>query len=327
MEPTEIHAWAGGQIDDDSHGDVTFGVRSGDLRADLYTDTLELAWEPSQHRGRSWLVARGNAFATGLFISPWSGGAPAPDRGLAVAAVGLDGGVIRYLPSGAWAGPRVSAYGYFFAPYTPDPEAPPDHGVVSVEGQLGIYRPGLQGALAVGLDVEAQAEAVGGTPLQPHVEGAIHWRPDAHVAPIGEGWAAWADGQSAVTRARLGGLTPYGVPLAGAAWAEWWVEDYAVTRVGVGVGATEMAEARPTVRARGELTADFAAFGDVYGDPDAPRGAVGGRAAGRLTWRRAYTDLAIGYAPWIPRGDGLGRLSIFFRVGLDWARLGSHAPP
>lgn len=324
METTEVHAWVGGQIDDDSHGDVTFGVRSGAVRADLYTDTLELAWEPGDDRGRAWLMARGNAFATGLFITPWAGGAPDPDRGLAVAAVGLDGGVIRYLPAGGWTGGRVSARHLVFSPYTEDPDAPPDHGVVRLDGLLGVYRPALQAELALGLDLEARAETVGGEVLQPHVEGAIHWRPDRVVAPIVEGWGAMAEGQSAVTRTRLGGLTPYAVPLAGAAWAEWWVEDYAAARVGVSTGATEMAEARPRVRARGELTADFAAFGDVYGDPEAPAGAVGLRGAGRLTYRKTYTDLSVGTAPWIPRADGLGRLSIFFRVGVDWAPLRTH---
>ena len=141
-----------------------------------------------------------------------------------------------------------------------------------------------------------------------------------------EGWGAYASGQGAFTRTRVGGLTPYVVPMAGAAWAEWWVQDYAVGRVGAAAGSVGMATPAPRVRARGQLAADVAAFSDptVYVSTlgvEPTLHAVGFSASGKLTYKHFYTDLAVGYAPWIPRQEGYSRASAFFRVGVDWAPL------
>lgn len=316
-EPTEIHAWAGGQIDSDSHGDVTFGVRHGPLRADLYTDTLELAFEPQFEHGKAWIAARGCAFAAEMMISPWTDGAPDPDQAMRVAYVGLDGGAQRWGPHGLWGG--MHGWGREYFAYGPGHSAEP---IVRADLEGGIWTWPFHASVRAGAHVQPQAST--GSLFQPHIEGDAHWKPNWRYGPVVEGWGAVASGQGAFTLSRVGGLTPYEVPVAGAAWAEWWVEDYAVARVGVAAGSVGMeGTVVPKVLARGTLAADLAAFSDPYTTTgSAIHNAVGFEASGRLTYRHFYTDLAVGYAPWIPRQDGVSRVSVFFRVGVDWTRVG-----
>ena len=315
-EPVELHAWAGGQIDADSHGDVTIGVRSGNLRADLYTDTLELAFEPAGEHGKAWLFARACGFAGGMMISPWTDGAPDPGRSMPVGYLGVEGGAQRWGPIGLWVGLQGEAREY--VAYGVGSIGP----VLRADATGGLWTTQLQASLRAGAHVAAMATA----PLQPHLEGDVHWRADWRVGPIVEGWGAVADNQDAVTLSRVGGLTPYVVPLPGAAWAEWWVEDYAVGRVGIAAGSVGMVgTVVPKVLARGTLSAVLAAFSTPHGGStamDGPtHGAAGLEASGSLTYKHFYTDLAVGYAPWIRRQAGISRASTFFRVGLDWTAL------
>ncbi len=323
-EVTEIHAWAGGQIDSDSHGDVTVGVRHGPLRADLYTDTLELAWEPQFQHGKAWIAARGCAFAAEMMISPWTDGAPDPGRAVPVAYVGLDAGAQRWGPHGLWGGVHGWAREYVVGVGTPGHD---EHPLARADIEGGVWTRPFQVSARAGVHLYAGPY---GSPVEPHLEGDAHWRPDWRVGPVAEGWGALAWGQGEFTLTRLGGLTPYEVPLAGAAWAEWWVQDYAAGRFGVSSGSVGMDAAVPHVLVRGTLAADLAAFstpyvGAPFGFPDGPRlseGAVGFEASGKLTYKHFYTDVALGYAPWIPRQDGVSRVSGFLRVGLDWTRVG-----
>ncbi len=320
-EQTEIRVWAGGQVDSDSHGDVTFGVRRGSFRAELFTDTVELAFEPQRQHGKAWVAARACGFAAEMFISPWSEGAPLPLYAHPVAYVGVEAGAQRWGPHGLWGGARGWAREYIVDPYGPGATTEP---VFRGDLEGGMWTPALQASLRVGAHVEPGSRAAG--LFQPHVEGDAHWRPDWRVGPVVEGWGAYASGQGAFTRTRVGGLTPYVVPMAGAAWAEWWVQDYAVGRVGAAAGSVGMATPAPRVRARGQLAADVAAFSDptVYVSTlgvEPTLHAVGFSASGKLTYKHFYTDLAVGYAPWIPRQEGYSRASAFFRVGVDWAPL------
>ena len=69
------------------------------------------------------------------------------------------------------------------------------------------------------------------------------------------------------------------------------------------------------------MTGEAAWLGAPYGDVDAPRLAVGFSGGGTLTWRRTYLNTEVGYAPWIPRAPGVSRVSVFFRLGLDWGAI------
>lgn len=330
-EVTELRVWAGGQIDADSHGDATVGVRRGPWRAELLTDTVDLAWEPQQAHGRAWVEARANGMSAEMFISPWTSGAPDPARATLAAYGGLEAGVLRYGPSGTYAGVAGSVRLYAFDPYGGDARA---LGLGGADLVAGVWRPAYAATLRGGVQAQQAADrtlpalaADEARTVQPHVLIDAHWHPDRAVAPVIDGWAGLADGQGALTRTRVGGLTPYGVPLPGAAWAEWWVEDYAAVRGGVAAGATGLSTPARGLRARGTATAEVATFSAPYGDPGAPRTAVGFSAGGTLTARRFYTTAEVGWAPWIPRAEGLTAVSVFFRVGVDWAPLGATAPP
>lgn len=317
-EPAEIHAWAGGQIDSDSHGDVTVGVRKGAFRADLYTDTLELAFEPEGEHGKAWIAARGCAFAAEMMISPWRDGAPDPGFATPVAYLGVEAGAQRWGPHGLWGGVRGWGRDYLVGPYAPGGTSEP---VFRGDLEGGVWSWPFRASVRVGAHM--QPGSATGSLLQPHAEGDAHWKPNWRYGPVVEGWGGVASGQGAFTLTRVGGLTPYVVPVAGAAWAEWWVEDYAVGRVGAAAGSVGMdGTVVPVVLARGTLAADFSAFSDPYSTTGAAnRTVVGFEASGRLTYKHFYTDLALGYAPWIPRQDGVSRMSVFFRVGLDWTRV------
>lgn len=74
--------------------------------------------------------------------------------------------------------------------------------------------------------------------MSPRVVGEFTYSPGPRegqwfaLLPRFELRAGWARGQDRVLRTRLGGLNPYVVPLAGAAWAEWLVERYVAGRAG-----------------------------------------------------------------------------------------------
>src|SRR4051812_35878039 len=83
------HFAFGGEINADPHGVGDFGVRKGPFSIQLFTDTLELRYQPESPRGRWWLAARGEALAAGLMLSPWTDGAPDPRRALLASYGGL----------------------------------------------------------------------------------------------------------------------------------------------------------------------------------------------------------------------------------------------
>ncbi|MFN7147768.1 MAG: hypothetical protein ACK4YP_28620, partial [Myxococcota bacterium] len=96
----------GGQIDADPHGDANVGVRAGDWTVALRTDAPEITWAPGGERGRSWVTARGHAFAAQMFLSPWTDGAPDPARAHFAASAGLEAGWVGYGPHGTYFGGR-----------------------------------------------------------------------------------------------------------------------------------------------------------------------------------------------------------------------------
>src|SRR5262249_14750031 len=79
----------GAQIDSSPHGVFDVGVRKGSFSIQLYTDTLEVRYEPRTDKGRFFIAARGEALAAGLFISPWTNGAPDGTRALTASCGGL----------------------------------------------------------------------------------------------------------------------------------------------------------------------------------------------------------------------------------------------
>ncbi|NOY25642.1 MAG: hypothetical protein GXP62_07190 [Oligoflexia bacterium] len=308
-------ATLGAQVDADSHGTADVGVRQGDWSAQLLTDTVDLRWSPSGDRGRAWVAIRAEALATGLFISPWTDGAPDPGRALLSHSLGAQAGALRYLPHGFYAGVqgglRYQTFGALPATTVTVPGARP---ISTADGVLGWWSADASLWTRAGADAWLDPEAGGAPKVAPHVyleaTAAAPWA----VSPAVELRVGLATQQDDATRTRMGGLNPYVVPLAGAAWAEWRVEDYAALRLGL--------RGRSALGDHGLLS--MMPFADVATAPEIsssqPRGpwAVGLGLVARWTQGRSFVDLAGGVAPWIERASGISPASLYFLVGVDW---------
>ncbi len=300
--PWERRAMFGGEVSATQFGIADFGVRKGPLSLQLFTDTLELRYGPELARGRYWVAARLEAFAAGLLISPWQDGAPDPSRALIAGYLGGEGGYIRYLPASLYLGVAGAARLYLFwarPPATSEPPGPTP--LFTADVILGHYTDISHIWVRAGTDAELHV-------LAPHIAVEATVRPDWRLAPRVEVRAAWARNQDFLTRTRLGGLNPYVVPLAGAGWAEFWVESYIAVRAGPSLRLTLSQRTRQSL----ELTpvADVAGFDGST--------AVGFALLAKWRYGRYFIEAAGGYAPFIKRQEGVVRVSGFVLAGTDW---------
>ncbi len=316
-EPVEWRAGLGAQLDADSHGIADVGVRGGDWSAELLTDTLDLRWRPEGDRGRAWVALRANTFATGLFISPWADGAPDPGAALRSSAVGVESGAVRYLPRGFYAGVQGGLrWQWFGAMPTTTVDVPAGRPVGTADLVLGWWRPDLHMWSRAGADATSalDGDSSSGVRIAPHVQVELVVAPDWQLAPVVELRAGAADEQDDVLRTRMGGLNPYVVPVAGAAWAEWWVEDFAAARLGLRL--------RLAVGHGGELRLmpflDAATAEEIVSSQPAGPWALGVGGWVRASQGRSHLDLAVGHAPWIERQPDVGRWSVFVLATVDW---------
>ncbi len=292
----------GMQVDAEGHGMLDVVFRGDDWSAGLLTDTVDARWTPELERGKAWVGGRAEGFAAGLMISPWTDGRPDPGRARIAAYGGVELGVQRYLRRGFYVGVEGNARYYAFFPMaTTVGEVPDARPVVHADAVIGWYKPFASAKLRPGLDLAPGSPEAA---AQPHVVAEAQLQPAWKLAPRVEIRAAWGDSKDEVTRTRLGGLNPYVVPLAGAVWAEWWVEDYAAARLGPQWTAKAFEVA---------WLADAAWFDG--------QSALGFAIDSKVQHKRFYVDADIGLAPWIPRPDGHTRLSIWAAVGLDWGPL------
>lgn len=300
----------GGEVAATQFGIADFGVRKGALSLQLFTDTIELRYAPELTRGRYWVAARLEGPAAGLLISPWQDGAPDPTRALLAGYLGAEGGYLRYLPAGLYAGVAGAARLYLFGALpqtTIEPPGPTP--LFTADVILGHHTDISHLWVRAGTDAELHV-------LAPHVAVEATVRPDWPLAPRLEVRAAWAMNQDFLTRTRLGGLNPYVVPLAGAGWAEFWVQSYIALRAGPSLRVRLPGRAAHSL----ELTpvADIAGFD-------------GGTAAGfalLVRWRygRYFIEAAGGYAPFIKRQEGVTRASGLLLAGTDWDVFGKRKP-
>ena len=294
--PVEWRAAAGAHMDSRPFLILDFGLRSGPWSAQLLTDTLDVRYDGSLKRGRWWSGLRAQSFAGGMQIAPWTDGAPAPERALRAGYLEASSGVQLYGPHGTYAGADYTARYWFFGrmPTTTEP-APAAETLLTPGLHAGIYRESIQAWICGGIDLRRG-------PLSPHLHTEVRLEPGWIVAPVIQLRAGVAAAQDDITRTRLGGSTPYAVPLAGAAWAEWWVEDYAAARAGVALHVENL-----VVHAVG----DVAVFDDT--DPVA-----GFAARTRWTPSRLFVEAELGWSPFIERSDTHLPLSSWLLVGVDW---------
>lgn len=255
-------------------------MRRGPWSASWLTDTLDARYAPEFDRGKAWVGLRVEAFAAGLLVVPWKDGAPDPDNARIAGYAGPDAGVQRYLSHGLYVGAQGTVRPWWFGA-TPGGDALPVTLVATAEGVAGWYKPFAQAEIDAGADLEPGR-------LMPHARLSAQVLRPKGWSPLASVRAGWGANQDALTTTRLGGLSPYVVPLAGAAIAEFRVEDYAATRLGA-------AWTSDTVRVA--LFADGAWYDGST--------AVGFGSAAHLVHGPWFTDLAVGYSPWLPRQQGL----------------------
>ena len=337
----EWRTMLGGEFNADPHGALDVGWRAGDWQLQLITDTLDVRWQPEHDRGRSWAAARLEIGAAGLMISPWSGGAPAPEAALAASYAGAEAGHVWYLPDGLYAGVDGQARWWWFGALRGTERVVPGAqlraetagfvGWWSEDGQAWL-RGGVHAAPEagrVGLDrplfsrrpgdpIHAMLATSTGDPVQPFLQLVARTRPEGWtLAPRAELRAGWSQGQDALSRSRLGGLNPYVVPLAGAAWAEFWVDTHAAARLGPSL------EVGPV---RVDAVVDAAVWREASEWGRTPPAAPVTRAVGfglltRVQPGRLRVDLDGGLAPWLPRQEGLA-WTVWTAVAVDWGQGG-----
>lgn len=300
--PWQGRAAVGAELSTRSFGIVDLGLRKGPFSIELLTDTLDLRYAPALRNGRAWVGMRVEAFAAGLMLAPWTNGAPDPGRAWNAGYGGIDGGWMRYLPASFYAGLQGSARLYLFWATEQTVVVPPGPTpLFTAEGVLGHYTAQSHFWVRAGADANLQTVA-------PHIVAEATVRPDWVIAPRIEVRAAWAMNQDVVMRTRLGGLNPYVVPLAGAAWGEFWVESYVALRAGPSV--------RTSLPGRGPHSLELALVGDLAGFDG--QTAAGFAALGTWRYRRLFAQASFGWAPWITRQPDIGRVAGFVLVGADW---------
>lgn len=272
----------GADISASPHGLLTVEARRQDLTLGLYTDTVQLRWDPELDRGRAWLAVRGEAAVAGMFPSQWVDGAPV--QGGFASYAGVEGGALRYLRGGLYVGGEAQARYWVL-------EDLDDRPVLLGDALFGYWSEELHAEVRAGTHYN-------GGEIAPHLQGQLKTRSAAVIGPRLEIRAGVADNQDDVLKTRIGGLNPYVVPLGGAGWAEWWAEDYVGTRAGMG-WRNEQAELA--------LLADLVAFDG--------RTATGLALDGGFHRQRWFVDAAVGWSPWIERADGVSRWTGWLVVG------------
>lgn len=313
-QAAEWRAMVGGQFDPDSHGALDLGVREGPWSAQLLTDTIDLRWAPEGERGRAWVASRTELGAVGLLITPWQGGRPAPEQGIAGFYTGGEAGALAYLPAGAYLGVSGMAYYTWFSeiPAT-EVEVPGPTPWLRAEAVAGWYGEAAHAWVQAG----AQHDRFGAA-VQPHVQltATTHWEAPARwavpVVPRAELRAGWSAGQSFLTRARVGGLNPYVVPVAGAGWAEWWADQYAVSRLGPELQLHLDGENH---RLTHSLVADA---GFVWTPADGRLSVWGLGLLSRYQRDRVWVQGDLGWGGGVPRAPGVAPWCGWVAVGRDW---------
>lgn len=278
----------GGQVDPPFHGVARFAWERGPVRFLYDTDTVDLRWQPRFSRGTAWVAGRVQLGAAGMMIAPWTDGRPDPDRARLGLYQQVEIGAQRWLPAGLWAGASLTARAWqevALASTVGSVAGPAAH--LSPTASVGWWRPFAEAQVHGGVDVVIPWDGAPAT-VAPRVAGFARTRLPGVVVPLAEVRLGWAEGQDDRLKTRLGSSNPYVVPLAGAAWAEWWVEDYAALRGGV------IAQSAPVDVG---LVVDGAAF-------DGDR-AVGFGALVRARLPKGFgVQLDAGWAPWLERSAG-----------------------
>jgi hypothetical protein len=296
-EPARWEAGVGGQVDPPFHGVARFSWTRGPVAFTYNTDTFDLRWQPRFANGTAWIGGRVQLGAAGMMIAPWTSGRPDDARARLGLYEQVEAGAQRWLPAGLYVGGQIGVRGWqelALATTRGALAAPAVH--LSPTLSAGWWRPYAEAQVHGGVDVIVPVD---GAPVRaaPRISGVARSHLPGVVVPVVQIAAGWAEGQDDRLKTRIGSSNPYVVPLAGAAWAEWWVEDYAAFRGGA------MVQTAPVDVG---LIADAAAF-------DGQR-AVGFGAMARARLPKGWgLSLDAGWAPWLARAQGPA-VSVFGEV-------------
>lgn len=298
----------GGEFNADSHGILEVGYRDELIQIEALTNTLELKRELETDGGKKWAAIRGEAVMAGLLPFPWVEGRPAPELGSDASLARAEFGSIKYAQWSMYAGGVVQFGKEWFA-----------HGrdslyrdelnnrfVTHPQIILGRYSESLHAYLQIGsylLDIDTEA-------TQNHAQAHLYWTPKWPISPSIEAHAATGENLDALHRFRIGGLNRYTIPLAGAAWGEWWVEEFASVQLGAPVTV-------PINNTHTELKpiADFALFDG--------QSAFGYGLELKTSSHRLFVNLGWGTAPMIQRAPGVGRHSVWLEIGQTYSSTAS----
>ncbi len=316
--PVSVRAALGGQLETQAHGILDAGARGDAWSVQLLTDTLDArAWHQGS-RGKVEVGVRGAAFAAGLWISPWREGAPDLTRAHRVAYVGPDLRTQLFLSHGWYGEAMGSVQRHVFTPMEPATVEVADRSWLHGEGTLGGWFADGQRQLRLtgGIDRTWSANGDG---LAPFAQLTARWAPsleDRVMAPRFDTTARVAEDTDAVVATRVGGMTPYHVPLAGAAWAELWVEDVLAVR---GALAVKVADGEDRLVLHGAL--DAVAWTGTSDPLAATEDGVGIGLEAGMRWTRGpvFADVRGGYAPGLPRQAGVWPVPVYFLVGVEGA--------
>ncbi len=319
-EPT-FYGALGGVAENQAHGIVDAGVETDHWALTLYTDTLDArAW----HQGGRGLVEvglTGCAFAGGMWLSPWTNGAPDLTRAQWVSYVGPDLWAQAFLGHGWYAEGMASGQRHLFQATRTSTVEVADRWWLHGQGTLGGWFADGQRQLRISGGVDHTRAADGGVLTSPFAQLTASFAPsldDRSVAPRFSFVGRVAEDADAVVATRVGGMTPYHVPLAGAAWAELWVEDVLATR---GTLAVKVLDGEDRFVLHGAV--DAVAWTGT-GDPLAPlRDGVAVGLESGLTWTRdaVFLETKVGYAPGLQRQPGIWPVPVYLLAGIDGAPL------
>lgn len=341
----ELRGQLGGEFNRDGHGIADVGFASGPWSATLYTDTLDLRWAPEGERGRAWVAARAVGFAANLLISPWVEGAPRPDLALVARSLGPQVGGVRYLPGGLYAGGSAALTWWTFDNRGAASTAPVPVSQLrpQADALVGWWSPDLHVWMTAGASWAPTTGGLDG--VQPGARlTAVSRLEEPVLAPRLELRAGVGGTNDPTTRSLIGGLNPYVVPLAGAAWGEFRAVDYVALRAGPslqrGAWRVEAVVDAAWGRDLGVTWDDPRALGRPgteacpTADPSCatPFSAAGFGLLSGWQGDRARVQVDLGVAPWLPRPDAVAASALVLvgwraPVGADKGYAGPDEEP
>lgn len=299
-DPVYWSASVGGDFQHRSHGILNLGMYKGPWSLELLTDTLDVHYQHHYEGGRAWAGARLAGFAAQMLINPWRDGQPERFRALIASYLGADAGVVTYLPAGFYLGAAAESRAYRFSklPDETTIDVPDPTLVVSPDLFVGWWSKTARAEIRAGADIQGDERA-------PRIRGEAIYRPESTLAVRAEARGGIAKNQDDLTYTRLGGSNPYVVPLAGAAWGEFRVENYGALRAGPSYNAGFLDVS---------ILADFVAFEDEHREMHKEYGFALDTS---IRENDAYVNLTVGYAPEIERQRDIGRWSAWLLLGLE----------